>query len=26
VEIPEEIHVEMTDGNSFLLCTYYYYF
>ena len=26
VEIPEEIHVEMTEGDSFLLCTYYYYF
>ena len=24
VEIPDEIHVEMTEGNSYLLCTYYY--
>ena len=24
--IPNELRIELTDGNSFLICVYYYYF
>ena len=24
--VPNELRIELTDGNSFLICVYYYYF